>query len=289
MKPSARPTRAMFVLAATAAGLIPPLSLSAQEPVPALADSGVVVKGRVFDGQSGDAIGAASVSLEPVPPGGVARRKEADGAGHFTFPAVPPGEYRLSVVGPGYRELTITLAVADVGLRLALPLATGRTMQELVVIDTIGPGPDRASALPEVDPGSRSPFIITRAEIRDRRPERISDLLAPVPGVRLVAGSGSGSVPLLRGDCRPVLWVDGFRLPHAGGFDEILSPTEVEVIRVYHGLDLPAEYGSNTCGGVVVRTRQGSRGSDTGSEPMGYVRQAAAAAGVLLLLFLLAR
>jgi hypothetical protein len=50
--------------------------------------------------------------------------------------------------------------------------------------------------------------------------------------------------------------------------DQLMSPHDVEAVEVYHGFELPVEFGVNACGGVLIWTRRGNpdagSGSDTG-------------------------
>ena len=37
----------------------------------------------------------------------------------------------------------------------------------------------------------------------------------------------------------------------------VVSPRDVDAVEVYHGFELPVEFGVNSCGGILVWTRRG--------------------------------
>lgn len=219
---------------------------------------GVEVRGVVMDHLTGEPLGGAAVSLGPGLAGipGRGTRVTSD-EGRFRFDDVTPGTYRLSVTLLGYQAMADTVQVpAANGLDLVLLLSTQPIPLAPIVVE-VGregrPGPgyqgrDRAGA---------GPYLLTRADIARRHPLRVTDVLASVPGARVVRRPYLGSVLLLRGDCVPALVMDGVRLPNVEGIDRLVSPADVESLRVYHGAELPVEYGLHQCGGVVIETRHG--------------------------------
>jgi vitamin B12 transporter len=112
--------------------------------------------------------------------------------------------------------------------------------------------------------------LFTREEIQRRQPNRITDLIAIVPGTRVVGQQGVGRRVLLRGGCEPAVVIDGVRMTGFQGIDMMVRPGDAESVRVYHGTELPVQYGLNACGGVVVETRRGEP-REEGDEPMGGI------------------
>jgi len=106
-------------------------------------------------------------------------------------------------------------------------------------------------------------IYFTRADIENRKPALVTDLIATVPGVHL-SGSGTGSrrtINIGRTNCPAQLYVDGFLVNVAGAFalDEVVSPADVQGIEVYRGLGtVPPEFYSPQarCGVIVVWTRR---------------------------------
>jgi hypothetical protein len=69
------------------------------------------------------------------------------------------------------------------------------------------------------------------------------------------------------------------------GMDEILRPMDLEAVEIYHSASLPAEFGSSSCGAIVVWTRRGEPSMEGG----GFWRRFAFGAGLSLLVLFLAR
>ncbi len=83
----------------------------------------------------------------------------------------------------------------------------------------------------------------------------MSQVVRTIPGVTLIP-SRFGSVVRLRG-CKPLLWLDGVRLPGAE-LDELIHPSEVAALEVYPSwAGIPAQYfdRSATCGTILLWTR----------------------------------
>jgi hypothetical protein len=134
-------------------------------------------------------------------------------------------------------------------------------------------------------------FIITREMIEERHARVLTDVLARVPGGRIVNYRGFGRMLLLRGGCQPAIWLDGAKLPNVESIDRVISPNDVESIHVYHGFDLPVELGANPCGGVVIWTRRGTPaapGDDTATIGT-FFRHLGIVVGALILGILLTR
>jgi hypothetical protein len=49
------------------------------------------------------------------------------------------------------------------------------------------------------------------------------------------------------------------------GMDDILPVMDLEAVEVYHGVNVPVQFGSNSCGAIVVWTRRGEPGPPGGS------------------------
>jgi hypothetical protein len=130
-------------------------------------------------------------------------------------------------------------------------------------------------------------ITLTRDEIVQRNPNRVSDLFYGIPGARVVLPRRFGQSPtvLLRGNCVPQLVVDGapFNMPIP--IDEVLNVSELEAVEVYHGASTPMRYSASTCGTILAWTREAS--SMEGS-PLSLARLAGAL-GIVSLIYLLAR
>ena len=250
-----RPALLLVAFAAAATWPVPDCrgGLAAQERTEGEEVPGVLVMGVVVDFATGDSLSGATVSLGAGP--GVRARgtRVTDDNGRFSFSDVPEGTYRIVVTFPGFRDMKDTLPVpAEADLELVLPLATGSVLEPVVVSGGLSeavPGYERRRR-----GGAR--FVITREDIVELRPRFVSELLHRVPGGMVVPTPPYGYTLLLRGQCRPGIWMDGVPAYGATSIDQIVTAQDVEAVEVYHGFELPVEFGVNACGGILVWTRR---------------------------------
>jgi len=270
--------------------------LAAQEASGSSADriAGVLVEGKVVDHESGGPVAGAAVSLGAGPSGVRGRgTRITDDEGRFEFRDVPEGAYGLSVAAPGYRDMTDTLQVpAQGGVDLILPLSGDPIRLEPILVTAERfPAPDRDYERRRR--GGGSGFLVTREDIEERHPRFLSELLHRVPGGMVVPTPPHGYTLLLRAQCRPGIWMDGVPLVGASSIDQAFTPQNVEAVEVYHGFELPVEYGVDTCGGVLVWTRNGSTppsGAEGGSTvKSGVVGALLKATAIILVVVLLTR
>ncbi|MGH7446416.1 MAG: TonB-dependent receptor, partial [Longimicrobiales bacterium] len=234
----------------------------------------VLIEGRVIAEDGRIPVASAEVRLMQQN-GRVLQRTETRADGKFDFSVRPVPAMRLHVQRQGYKTTTTPLLLLD-----------HRTyFQVEVTLDTeaVLLAPLEVLAWSEV---STSPFLdnfrrrvgngmgiyITRADIEERRPVLVSDLLRTVPGVS-VESAGSGTRPVVTfgraraRDCVTQIFVDGFlanrRVP--GGSDDVrlddmVSPGSVEGIEIYRGRStIPPEFlnADASCGVIAVWTRRG--------------------------------
>lgn len=241
--------------------------LAAQEAQEGAAARRIVVEGRVVDHETEGPLVGATVSLGAGPSGTRGRgTRVSDDEGRFRFEDVPAGTYRLSVSASTYRDMTDTLEVsAEKDLELILPLSRGSERTEPIIVATRRPEATRRGY--EERRRSGSGFVVTREEILRRQPRYLTELLHGVPGGMVVPTTPYGYTLLLRGQCRPGIWMDGTPLGGATGIDQLLAPMDAEAVEVFHGFELPVEFGVDPCGGVLLWTRRGNpdAGSASGS------------------------
>ncbi|MCJ7627104.1 MAG: TonB-dependent receptor [Longimicrobiales bacterium] len=265
------------------------LGLSTQGPPPIegqFPESGSAVRGQVLEHETGTPLAGAAVSLASGPGGtkGIGTRV-TNSEGNFFFRQVPPGTYRVIVTLIGYQDLQDTLRVGlESDLELSLPLSVSPVRLEplVIVADRRNPG---IMGDFERRRRTRPGAFFDREDIETRQPMLLTDLLRMVPGARVVPTSPYDYTVRLRGDCQPALWVDGMQLITEEGMNDILPTMDLEAVEVYHGASLPVEFGSNSCGAIVVWTRRGEPNTGTGN----FWRKLAFAAGFSLLALLLAR
>ena len=120
--------------------------------------------------------------------------------------------------------------------------------------------------------------FITRDDIERRHPQRASDLLRTVTGLRVIMGesgfdkpvitmgrnpvvsrSGRSSSPTLANDCSVSYYVDGSYVPSGTFHMDDMSPFMIEAIEVYRGpSETPARLRQRdtACGVIVIWTRE---------------------------------
>jgi hypothetical protein len=136
---------------------------------------------------------------------------------------------------------------------------------------------DRSPVLANFDHRVRTGtgYYITRRDIERVKPMYVTDLLATVPGVRIIpAGAGTRRIIEMGRtagrNCPVQIFVDGMLVtrdlgPFTSGsgrftVDDIASPNSVEGIEIYRGLSsVPAEFltPEAECGVVAIWTRRG--------------------------------
>jgi hypothetical protein len=240
-----------------------------------------VVRGRLVEHETGIPLAGAAVSLAsgPGPTRGIGTRV-TNSDGRFLFRTVPPGSYRIIASQLGYRELRDTLQVepgSDLDLQLPLSVSPIR-LEPLVVVSERRPslGPLRDF---ENRRRTRAGTFFDHEDIEELNPMLFSDLLRMVPGARVVPSGPYDYSIRLRGGCTPVLVVDGMPLSTSEGADHLIQAMNLEAVEVYTSVNFPVEFGSTTCGGIVVWTRRGEPNMRKGS----FWRRMAFAVGFLAL------
>jgi hypothetical protein len=187
-----------------------------------------------------------------------------DSTGRFVLHAPQAGSYRLRGERIGYRAAVtppLDLAANDT-LRVEFRLAVAAVPLNPITI--LG-----YSRRPAGDLGgfyermrrAMGGIFITRQDIENRPTIYTTDLLRTIPGAHLTRSRvGFGFDVLLRGDCKPRVFLDG--VPIQLGtmtIDDLISPLDLEGIEVYRGIaEIPANFtGLGACGAIVLWTRFG--------------------------------
>lgn len=250
-------------------------ALLAARPAPAQ----VLVRGRLLDEASGAPIHSARVALT-ANRGRWRSEILTDSTGSFTFEDVSPGPYRLRASRVGYRDAAGQLRLsADSVVELELRLAVASIALAPVTVVTrsrrnVSPVLEGFYGRLERGQGR----FVTREEIEQRRPVRVTDMLRNIPNLNSHSPRGGvGGSVMTRGSsgdrCTVVFFVDGMLVsqpsmgsPFRGGarqdqaIDDYVQPGDVEGIEVYRGeSDTPAEFITRwvSCGTVVIWTKRG--------------------------------
>ena len=241
-----------------------------------------------MDNESEEPVKGAAVSLAAGPSGtrGVGTRVTGDD-GRFLFQSVPAGVYRLYVTILGYRRMSDTLQVSpEEDLELILPLSRDPIRLEPIIVTAERRVPPRRDYGRRAR--SRSVFLVTREDIERAHTNELSDLLNAVPGGIVVPTPPYGHTLLLRGQCLPSVWLDGVKVPYVTSIDQFMSAHDVEAIEVYHGFELPVEFGVDPCGGILIWTRMGEA-NPSGEGAGGVFGRMIFAVGLAVLGFILYR
>lgn len=259
------------------------------------------VRGRLIETQTGSPVASAQVALI-TSAGNAVAADQSNAAGQFSLRAPRPGSYRMQIRRLGYRAQTLPVEIGGRGLELdvrlePLPVALDPVTVEadlsLRYLEQVGFYARQLS-----DFG----HFITRDLIEHGRPNRLTDVLSKVPGVRLVPDGRVLGRTLLQfrnaatifgGLCEPRVFVDGLIairgdakpvvLTPGGGLidelnqedprspepavDDVVNPIDIEAIEVYRsGVEVPARFGGmgpfTRCGVVAIWTRRGRSTGD---------------------------
>ena len=107
---------------------------------------------------------------------------------------------------------------------------------------------------------------VTREDIDTRNTMSVSAMLRTVPGIRFISVRGNSSAQgvrfnntsIRRGDCAPMLWIDGQAAPGLE-VDDVNLP-DIEGIELYNGpsttpMQFSQQQKDNTCGTIVIWSR----------------------------------
>ena len=239
--------------------LSPAIAAQSVDPDPS---GSVLIAGYVIDRTTEQPIARAAVTLvdldgdgEPVWSG------STDSTGFFAADRVPVGSYELSVDVIPFSRLTHLLVLAQDGVvDLRVEMVTVDYELPPIVVAVRRVIKLESSGFYDRRGEGRGTFL-TRDEIAERSPSRVSELFLTIPGARILQGAfGEGNSIRLRGSCTPVYVLDGIVLSGSVVIDDLLPVGGIEGIEVYHGAAAPMQYvGMTSCGAVMLWSR------DTGS------------------------
>jgi carboxypeptidase family protein/TonB-dependent receptor-like protein len=185
-----------------------------------------------------------------VPGTGVEQR--TGDSGEFSLGGLPSGTQTLEIRAIGFEPKRIIVDLTPAHLT-TVDAALDRHVQTLDVTTIYG---NRNRSIAEFERRLHAGWghILTPADIAKRNALNVSDLFRTIPGVRVAPTRGFGSAVLLRGGCRPTVYLNGMRLSDdaATTIDELASPSEITAVEVYNTASRPAEFWGNNCGSVVL-------------------------------------
>ena len=231
----------------------------------------LVLEGRVLDDATERPVAGARVLLLNRYRK-FAGRTVTDEAGRFRFEKSGRGQYRLDVKAVGYLPTVTPLmwmvesGFAGLEVRLS-PNAVLLAPLEIVALSPLSTSPFLDNVRHRATRGFG--VQLTREDIEERGPMRLTDLLVTLPGVRVGqgrGGAGARSISIGRAlpGCQVQIFLDGVQMNRAGAggsvlIDDLVSPFDVEVVEVFRGLGgIPAEFltPQARCGVVAIWTRR---------------------------------
>lgn len=233
----------------------------------------VQIVGTVLDDKSDEPIAGVDIAVRNVHERFL-EHAVSDEQGRFSVMVYRTSAVRIYAAGFGYQRTTTPLLHFDGKQYFEVKLRLHPEAIVLAPLEVVASA--RSSGSPFLSGfrqrlASGAGHYITRAQIEERRPVFVSDILRDVPGVRF-SSSGRGSravVHMSRSQglaCSVQLFVDGRLMTRGsdamGGFsvDDFVEPASIEGIEVYRGLStVPAEFYNHDakCGVVAIWTRRG--------------------------------
>jgi hypothetical protein len=230
---------------------VPGIRLVAAEPAKMSALAGVVRD------SAGSPIPYATVFL----PGGSATTTAND-SGRFMLANVPPGSARFTVRRLGYSQLNFSLAMPeDTTLIVSIRMRPAPARLRDVTVEEAR----TSAALARVGFYERQKlgfgYFMLGADIRERAPRKVEELLYGVPGVSVFNTDGR-LVPygMSKGAyCRLTMFLDGKRYPFKGKEELGIPAGDVRALEIYpRATEAPAEFhdpDNALCGTIVIWTK----------------------------------
>jgi hypothetical protein len=219
------------------------------------------LRGIVTD-SGGNPIADAEVSIATRR---VAARTTTDG--RFFFTRMYPGVVDVSIRRLGYEPATARARLVD-GQFASITVILVARPAALEAVDVSEEQKRQRLGIEGFHQRRLKGFgtYVARDEIEKRNTQSVSAILRTVPGIRFISIRGNSSAQgvrfnansIRRGDCPPMLWIDGQAAPGLEVDDVLLS--DIEGIELYNGpsttpMQFAQQQKDNTCGTIVIWSR----------------------------------
>ena len=202
--------------------------------------------GGVVHNDKGKPVANAEVTVAGT---GVDARTQQDGA--YALAGLPAGTQTVEVRVIGFEPKRYTVDLSR-GHLTTLDITLDRPVQTLEAVQIYGKG---NAAFAEFQRRLRAGWghFLTPADIAKRHPLQVTDLFRTMPGVRVAPWRG-GYALLMRGNCRPTVYLNGMRMDDnaATELDQFANASEITAVEVYTPAGRPMEFWGNGCGSVVI-------------------------------------
>jgi len=237
--------------------VVPPSALAAPLPTTPAADT-VVVTGTVDDIETGRPVAQAMILVTATGSGTRVATAESDSLGNFVLAVPDEGEYRVRVERLGYGDAEETVQLEGPDLSIHASLVPEALDLEPVVVTVRR---RRSPRMEEFERRRANGFgsFVTRGDLEKGRHGRVTDALRHIPGLRVVTGSMGDGVLVMRGRCRPNIYIDGIATDPTVSLDLMLRPDDVEGIEVHSAATVPPQFAREGCGVILVWTREPRR------------------------------
>lgn len=188
---------------------------------------------------------------------GLEATSRADGS--FTLTGLPVGTFTVEARMLGFEPKRAAVDLSD-KTPASVDIAFRERVQELSRVVIMGKPPRNAADIDDFLRRSRTGMghYLSGADYLLKTAFSVSEALRMTPGVQVVPSGSFGNVVLLRGQCAPVVYIDGVEARDGyKTLDDLVSPQQIAGIEVYTGLgEAPAQYRSNGCGAILVWTKR---------------------------------
>jgi len=204
--------------------------------------------GGVVHNDKGKPVANAEVA---VPGTGVDGRTQQNGA--YALAGLPAGTQTVEVRVIGFEPKRFTVDLSRDRLT-NLDITLDRPVQTLDAVKIFGKG---STSMAEFERRLHNGWghFLTPADIEKRHAVQVTDLFRTMAGVRVLPSRrGFGNTVLLRGNCRPTVYINGMRMDDnaASELDQYVNADEVTGVEVYNTAGRPMQFWGNNCGSVVI-------------------------------------
>jgi hypothetical protein len=179
--------------------------------------------------------------------------------GRFSLSNLPAGTFSVEARKLGFEPKRVAVDLSD-RAPASVEIAFKERVNQLSRVVVRGKPRARVPDLDDFLRRSRTGMghYITASDRILQNALTMTDAFRMTPGVHVVPSGSFGNVILMRGNCAPVVYLDGSKITDGyKSLDDIIPPQQVAGIEMYSGLgEAPVQYESNGCGVVLVWTKR---------------------------------